>query len=322
MSYRIVAFYQFVQLDSPEELRETLRLLCHQLELKGVMLISAEGINATMSGAHDHIETLLTWLRHDNRFADLTVKEAQAAHNPFYRLRVRLKKEIVSLGVDGVDPNQVVGTYVEPSDWNLLIQDPKVTVIDVRNDYEICAGTFEGAINPQTEQFRDFPKWVDANLDPQQNPKVAMFCTGGIRCEKATSYLKQKGFESVYHLKGGILQYLHDVSEDESLWEGECFVFDQRIAVNHQLSPGQTQLCHACSYPITEADRQSEHFVRGVSCPRCHDRWTDAQKKRFAERQHQMDLATERTEAHLGMKQKLPDSHPLNHVRDSRNRLG
>ena len=322
MSCHIAAFYQFVEIDSPEELRETLRLFCHQLQLKGVMLVSAEGINATMAGPHTQMEKLLSWLRNDVRFADMTVKEARAPQNPFVRLRVRLKKEIVSLGIDGVDPNQMVGTYVSPSDWNLLIQDPDVTLIDVRNDYEIQVGTFEGAINPHTDQFRDFPAWVDAHLDPQQNTKVAMFCTGGIRCEKATSLLKSKGFEVVYHLEGGILQYLNDVSEEDSLWEGECFVFDKRIAVNHQLAPGSTELCHACSYPTTEKDRRSEHYVRGVSCPRCHDRWTEEQKQRFAERQHQMDLAAQRTEVHLGMQQKLPESHPLKHVRDSRNRLG
>ena len=322
MSIRIVAFYRFVTIETPDMLRGELRELCHRLALKGVMLISTEGINATMAGAHENVERLLAWLDADLRFKALTIKEAYAEDNPFYRLRVRLKKEIVSLGVEGIDPNRSVGRYVAPSDWNQLIQDPTVTLVDVRNDYEIQAGTFEGALNPQTEQFRDFPSWVDAHLDPQQNPKVAMFCTGGIRCEKATSYLKSKGFETVYHLEGGILQYFQDVAESESLWEGECFVFDQRIAVNHQLAPGQTQLCHACSYPISEADRESDLFVLGVSCPRCHDRWTDEQKARFAERQHQIDLASERTEAHLGMKQKLPDAHPLKNVRDPRNRLG
>ena len=316
MSVRIVAFYRFVPIDAPNLLRDSLRDLCHRLELKGVMLVSEEGLNATMAGSHEGIGMLLEHLDADARFKGLTIKEAQASENPFYRLRVRLKKEIVALGVEGIDPNTLVGTYVTPSRWNELIRDPEVTLIDVRNDYEIQAGTFEGAINPQTDHFREFPNWVDANLDPKRNTKVAMFCTGGIRCEKATSYLKSKGFEAVYHLEGGILQYFHDVSPGDSLWDGECFVFDQRIAVNHQLEPGETQLCHACSYPVSELDRQSELFALGVSCPRCHDQWTAEQKSRFAARQLQMELAEARAEAHLGMQQKLPEAHPLKDVRD------
>ncbi|MCB1672422.1 MAG: rhodanese-related sulfurtransferase, partial [Pseudomonadales bacterium] len=234
------------------------------------------------------------------RFAAIDVKESLAEENPFYRTKVKLKKEIVTMGVEDIDPNYIVGTYVEPRDWNRLIADPDVTLIDTRNHYEYQIGTFQGAINPATETFREFPGYVSENLDPSRQRKVAMFCTGGIRCEKSTAYLKQLGFDEVYHLKGGILKYLEEVPASESLWQGECFVFDNRVTVNHDLEKGQYDQCHACRMPIDETDKQSEHYQKGVSCPHCYDRHSRQQVKRFAERERQVQLARKRGEAHIG----------------------
>ena len=219
---------------------------------------------------------------------------------PFYRTKVKLKKEIVTMGVEGIDPREVVGTYVKPTDWNALISDPEVVLVDTRNDYEVQIGTFEGALNPNTETFREFPEYVANNLDPEKNKKVAMFCTGGIRCEKSTAYLKEQGFEEVYHLEGGILKYLEEVPEQETMWQGECFVFDNRVAVNHSLEKGQYDQCHACRMPITEQEMQSEQYEKGISCPHCFDKVTDEQRARFAERQRQVELAKERGEDHIG----------------------
>ena len=219
---------------------------------------------------------------------------------PFARARVKLKKEIVTMGVPDVDPEKIVGTYVEPADWNALIADPDVTVIDTRNEYEVGVGTFEGAINPHTTSFREFPAYVADNMDPGRQKKVAMFCTGGIRCEKSTAYLKSQGFDEVYHLKGGILKYLEEVPEADSLWRGECFVFDERVTVDHDLNPGQYDQCHACRMPISDTDKASNAYVRGVSCPHCIDATTPEQRERFAERQRQVALAAERGEAHIG----------------------
>jgi len=204
------------------------------------------------------------------------------------------------MGVEGIDPKQIVGTYVAPKDWNQLISDPEVLVIDTRNNYEYAIGSFEGARNPETETFREFPQYVQENLDPGRAKKVAMFCTGGIRCEKATAYLKEQGFEEVYHLQGGVLKYLEEVPPEQSLWRGECFVFDNRVAVNHDLEPGSYDQCHGCRHPITEADKASPEYMQGVSCPRCYHRLTEDQKARFAERQKQIDLAKRRNQPHIG----------------------
>ncbi len=285
----IAALYKFVALPDFKALRQPLFEYCEQ-----------RGINGTVAGPREAIDSLLGYLKSDPRLVDIDHKESFEASQPFYRLKVKLKKEIVTMGVEDIDPNTCAGTYVEPEDWNALIQSPDVTVIDTRNHYEYDIGTFEHAINPQTETFRELPEYVAANLDPTKHKRVAMFCTGGIRCEKSTAYLKQQGFDEVYHLKGGILKYLEAVPEAESLWRGECFVFDNRVAVNHDLEKGQYDLCHGCRYPITEEDKRSDVYVEGVACPKCHDTLTDEQRARFSERQKQMALAKVRNTVHLG----------------------
>ncbi|MEE3216512.1 MAG: rhodanese-related sulfurtransferase [Pseudomonadota bacterium] len=296
----VCALYKFVTLEDFEALREPLLQVMLDHQVRGTLLLAREGINGTVAGPRQSIDALLTWLRSDARLAQLDVKESLTERAPFMRTKVKLKREIVTMGVEGIDPRHTVGTYVEPKDWNALIEDPDVLVIDTRNDYEIEVGTFKGAINPSTEAFRDFPDYVRNTLDPSRHKKVAMFCTGGIRCEKSTAYLKEQGFEDVYHLKGGILKYLEDVPKEQTLWQGECFVFDDRVTVDHDLKPGRYDQCHACRMPITEDDKQSGHYQQGVCCPRCYDKLSDEQKARFAERERQMQLARERGESHLG----------------------
>lgn len=296
----IAAMYRFVALPDFKELRDPLLNQCLALNIKGTLLLADEGINGTVAGTRQAIDTLLAYLHRDPRFARLDVKESYAEGQPFYRMKVKLKKEIVTLGVPGIDPQQSVGTYVAPKDWNDLISDPDVTVIDTRNYYEYAIGTFQGAVNPKTDSFRDLPSFVAENLDPEKNKKVAMFCTGGIRCEKSTAYLKQQGFSEVYHLEGGILKYLEEVPEAQSLWQGECFVFDNRVAVNHQLQKGRYDQCHGCRHPITEQDKQSEQYLEGVACPRCYDSQTEDQRARFLERQKQVALAKARQQVHIG----------------------
>lgn len=276
--------------------------MCDLLGVKGTLLLAQEGINGTVAGPDSAIVDLLDFLKADPRMTGLDHKESRSETMPFYRMKVRLKKEIVTMGVEGVDPNEIVGTYVDPQDWNNLINDPDVVLIDTRNDYEVEIGTFKGAINPDTETFREFPHWVDDNKEQLKKPKVAMFCTGGIRCEKASSFMKTKGYDEVFHLKGGILKYLETVPEQESLWNGECFVFDQRVAVGHGLKPGKYDQCFACRYPITEEEKGSPLYIKGISCHRCHDKMSDEQKARFAERQKQMALAKKRGVRHLGRK--------------------
>ncbi|MBT8140990.1 MAG: rhodanese-related sulfurtransferase, partial [Gammaproteobacteria bacterium] len=269
------------------------------LDIKGTLLLANEGINGTIAGTRAAIDALLTQLREDPRFADLDVKESLTDTMPFYRTKVRLKKEIVTLGQAGIDPNKLVGTYVNPQDWNALIAQDDVTLIDVRNDYEVEIGSFKGALDPDTKTFRDYPEYVKNNLDPDKQKKVAMFCTGGIRCEKASAYMLQQGFEEVYHLKGGILKYLEEVQEAESFWQGDCFVFDNRVAVDHQLGVAGYDQCHACRRPITDADKDSIHYQKGVSCPKCADEYSEGQRQRFAERQKQIELAKQRGEQHI-----------------------
>jgi len=270
------------------------------LDVRGTLLLAVEGINGTVAGSRDAIDSLLGWLRIDPRLADIDVKESFTSKAPFLRTKVKLKKEIVTMGVEGIDPKQVVGTYVEPSDWNALISDPDVLLVDTRNDYEVQVGTFKNAVNPNTVSFREFPEYVENHLDPKKHKKVAMFCTGGIRCEKSTAYLKEQGFGEVYHLKGGILKYLEQVPEHDTLWQGECFVFDDRVTVDHQLQKGNYDQCHACRLPITEEDKANELYVSGVSCPYCFDKTTSEQRQRFLEREKQMRLAEKRGEVHLG----------------------
>ncbi|KKC99307.1 MULTISPECIES: rhodanese-related sulfurtransferase [Photobacterium] len=298
--YVVCALYKFVALEDFEALREPLQNLMEENQVRGTLLLAKEGINGTVAGKRDSIDALLAWFKADSRLTDIVYKESFDDHQPFNRSKVKLKKEIVTMGVEGIDPRHVVGTYVKPKDWNQLIADPEVFVVDTRNDYEIEVGTFKHAVNPKTETFREFPDYVKENLDPAKHKKVAMFCTGGIRCEKSTAYLKEQGFDEVYHLEGGILKYLEEVPAEESLWEGECYVFDGRVTVNHQLEKGSYDMCNACRLPITEQDMQSVQFEKGVSCPKCFDKHTDEQKARFREREKQVQLAAQRGEQHVG----------------------
>ncbi len=296
----VAALYKFVSLPDYEALREPLLEWCRAAGVKGTLLLASEGINGTVAGSRAAIDGLLDYLRRDPRLADLSHKESLHEEVPFYRMKVKLKREIVTMGVEGIDPAQVVGTYVEPAAWNSLISDPDVVVVDTRNDYEVELGSFEGAVNPKTGSFREFPAYVAEHLDPVKHKKVAMFCTGGIRCEKSTAYLREQGFEEVYHLKGGILKYLEEVPKENSLWQGECFVFDNRVSVDHDLERGSYDLCHGCREPVSGQDKLSDKYVEGITCPRCYDRQTDEQRARFAERQKQMLLARQRQQVHIG----------------------
>ena len=296
----ICALYKFVRLENFIALRDPLLTEMTTLEVKGTLLLAAEGINGTIAGSQKAIEQILDFLQAQPNLDKIVHKESFSESNPFHRTKGKLKKEIVTMGVEGIDPNQVVGTYVKPQDWNALISDPEVLLVDTRNDYEVEIGTFKNALNPNTETFREFPQYVKDNLDKNKHKKVAMFCTGGIRCEKSTAYLKEQGFEEVYHLEGGILKYLEEVPATETLWQGECFVFDGRVAVNHDLEQGQYDQCFACRFPLTEAEKQSDHYVKGVSCHRCHDKVTEQQRHRYAERQRQIGLADARGENHIG----------------------
>ncbi len=296
----VAALYRFARFPDCESFRAPLleRMLAN--EVRGTLLLAQEGINGTIAGHREGIDAVLAWLAEDERFAAIAAKESFVDENPFYRTKVKLKKEIVTMGVEDIDPTQIVGTYVEPRDWNALIEDPEVLVLDTRNKYEVEIGTFENAVNPQTDSFREFPDFVARNLDPKVHKKVAMFCTGGIRCEKSTAYLKQHGFEDVYHLKGGILKYLEEQPESETKWSGECFVFDNRVTVNHKLEKGDYDQCHACRRPITEQDKTSEFYQRGVSCHHCYESLTPEQVKGFTERERQVQLAKQRGESHIG----------------------
>ena len=296
----VCALYKFVTLENYPALKPPLLKFMLDQQVRGTLLLAKEGINGTVAGSRAAIDALLDYLRSDPRLQTLSYKESYTDTPPFLRSRVKLKREIVTMGVEGIDPRHSVGTYVKPTDWNQLISDPQVLLIDTRNDYEIQVGSFKNAVNPGTESFREFPDYVKQHLDPQKHKKVAMFCTGGIRCEKSTAYLKEQGFEEVYHLEGGILKYLEEVPEQESLWEGECFVFDERVTVNHQLEKGDYDQCHACQLPITDADKQSDKYQRGISCPHCFDKTSADQKARFAEREKQVQLALKRGEAHIG----------------------
>jgi UPF0176 protein len=264
--------------------------------------LAREGINGTIAGPEAGVRAVLAWLRSDARLADLQHKEAWADAPPFHRLKVRLKREIVTLGVPGLDPTKTVGTYVKPADWNALIEQPDVLLIDTRNDYEVKIGTFEGAVNPGIRSFTELPAWLAQQpaLQGPVKPRVAMFCTGGIRCEKSTALLKMQGFDEVYHLEGGILKYLEEVAPERSRWQGECFVFDERVSVGHGLRPGASALCRSCRWPLSEEDRRSPWFEEGVSCPHCHDRRDALARERLAERQRQVSLARERGAQHIG----------------------
>ena len=296
----VTALYHFVTLDDYKEMREPLLNFLQDQGIKGTLLLAREGINGTVAGTPKAIENLHNYLRADPRFKNIVTKESYTDEMPFYRTKVKLKKEIVTMGVEGIDPNHIVGTYVKPQDWNALISDPDVILVDTRNDYEVGIGTFKGALNPETDTFREFPAYVEENLADAKDKKVAMFCTGGIRCEKSTAYLKEQGFREVYHLEGGILKYLEEVPEEESLWEGECFVFDSRVAVKHNLEPGIYDQCYACRMPITEEDKQHPHYEKGVSCHHCHDEKSAEQLRRYQERERQIELAREKGAEHIG----------------------
>jgi UPF0176 protein len=296
----VCALYKFVTLEKFQDLRQPLLKVMEYNKIRGTLLLASEGINGTVASNRQGIDALLAWFEKDTRLGNIVLKESFETSNPFNRIKVKLKKEIVTMGIEGIDPKQVVGTYVKPKDWNALISDPDVVLVDTRNAYEVKVGTFEGALNPNTTNFREFPQYVRDNLDPKANKKVAMFCTGGIRCEKSTAYLKEQGFDEVYHLEGGILKYLEEVPEADTMWQGECFVFDNRVTVNHQLEKGAYDQCHACRLPITKEEQTSEKFLEGISCPHCFDTHTLDQRQRYEERQRQMELSKERGEAHIG----------------------
>jgi len=298
--YVTCAMYKFVALPHFASLRAPLLEAMTSNQIFGTLLLAAEGINGTVSGTREGIDNLLHWINQQPGLENIDSKESYDDKIPFYRTKVKLKKEIVTMGVEGIDPKRTVGTYVKPEDWNDLISDPDVVLVDTRNDYEVQVGTFKNAIDPKTTSFREFPEWSKNNLDAEKNKKVAMFCTGGIRCEKSTAFLKEQGFEEVYHLQGGILKYLEKVPENESLWQGECFVFDNRVTVDHNLNSGSYDQCHACRMPITEHEKTLDSYIEGVSCLHCHNKVSEQQLKRFAQRQKQVKLAKARGESHIG----------------------
>jgi UPF0176 protein len=297
----VAALYKFAPLHDYKDKKTALLDFCLKNGIRGTLLLAAEGINGTVSGKRHAIDSLLTYLKSDPRLADLEHKESYCDEQPFYRTRVKLKKEIVTLGVPGIEPHNLVGKYVEPKAWNELISDPDVLVVDTRNDYEVGIGTFKNAINPDTTTFREFPEFVEKNLGHAKDKKIAMFCTGGIRCEKSTAYLLQQGFKQVFHLKGGILKYLEEVPEENSLWQGECFVFDNRVSVNSSLAEGEYDQCHGCRNPLSVEDRKSELYQAGVHCPHCYASLSADQLERFSERHKQVQLAKQRNQQHIGL---------------------
>ena len=302
----IISFYKFVTILDLEKLKIQIENICSMFETKGTILIAPEGINGTIEGSKNNIKKFLETLKNNKNFSDIIPKYSYSSKDSFNRMKVRLKKEIVTIGNTEVNPNKYIGKYIEPNDWNELISDPNTILIDTRNEYEVAIGTFKGAINPKTKSFRDLPNWIKNNLenedDDYKNKKIAMFCTGGIRCEKSTSYLVQKGFTNVSHLKGGILKYLENIPKKKSLWDGECFVFDQRVSVAEELKPGSYLMCHGCRMPLKPEDTKLKSYIHGVSCKYCHNKKSAESKKRYADRQKQINLALERGEKHMGSK--------------------
>ena len=303
VKFVVAALYKFVSLDDAPQLRDHLQDCCDKAGVNGTILLADEGINGTIAAPVPAMETVLAWLQNDHRFSGLSLKFSASDAQPFLRMKVRLKREIVTMGCPGIKPAERTGTYVEPAEWNALISDPDVMVIDTRNSYETAIGMFDGAVDPQTTNFRDFPSWA-ADLakqpDATRPKKLAMYCTGGIRCEKATALMQDFGFDEVYHLKGGVLKYFEEVPAEHSKWHGECFVFDARVAVDHALRPGSYHMCHACRMPLSDADLKSDDYQDGVSCPHCKPSLDPQRAARFAERQKQIRLAAERGETHLG----------------------
>ena len=300
--FKVAAFYAFTELLNLEDLQRAFTYFLKKEGIKGTVLLAHEGINGTVAGAEDGIDRFKNFLRLNNLYQSQNFKTSTCAEDPFPRLKIKLKDEIVSIGNELVDPAKIVGEYVQPEDWNSLISQEDVLVLDARNTYEFSIGTFKKSIQPETTNFREFPDWLEGieskGLD--KSKKVAMFCTGGIRCEKASSLMKAKGFKNIYHLQGGILNYLEKIDEENSLWNGECFVFDDRVALNHNLEVGSYDMCHGCRMPITDKDKLEEEYVTGVSCPNCFNTKTPDQKKRYADRQKQIDLAKLRNEKHIG----------------------
>ena len=301
----VAALYKFVEIDDLLSLQSNLYEICEKNNIMGTILIANEGINGTISGKTNEINQTISLLKSDKRFTNIEIKYSSSDKQPFHRMKVRLKKEIVTIGLPEINPNKKVGTYVKPDDWNDLISDPNVVVIDARNKYETKIGSFQNALDPETSSFREFPDWVKKFKSSKENAnkKIAMFCTGGIRCEKASSLMKEEGFEDVYHLQGGILKYLETIDRENSLWNGECFVFDQRVCLTDELEVGSYKMCFACRMPITEEEMQNEKYIEGISCIYCYDKTTKEKKERFGSRQKQILLAKERGEKHLGGKQ-------------------
>ena len=301
----VAALYKFVEIDDLLSLQSNLYEICEKNNIMGTILIANEGINGTISGKTNEINQTISLLKSDKRFTNIEIKYSSTDKQPFHRMKVRLKKEIVTIGLPEINPNNKVGTYVKPDDWNDLISDPNVVVIDARNKYETKIGSFQNALDPETSSFREFPDWVKKFKSSKENAnkKIAMFCTGGIRCEKASSLMKEEGFEDVYHLQGGILKYLETIDKENSLWNGECFVFDQRVCLTDELEVGSYKMCFACRMPITEEEMQNEKYIEGISCIYCYDKTTKEKKERFGSRQKQILLAKERGEKHLGGKQ-------------------
>ena len=306
--FKIATLYKFVNIKNPQNFKKKIYSFCEIFKIKGTLLISHEGINGTISGENDNVILFIKEIKKIKCFSDIDVKYSFHSKSPFLRIKVKLKKEIVTMGVNNINPNSQSGKYLNPDQWNNFIKDPNVIVVDTRNDYEIKIGKFENSINPMTKNFREFPSWVSYfsnKFKKKKNIKIAMYCTGGIRCEKSTSLMKTYGFENVYHLKGGILNYLKSIPKNKSLWQGECFVFDDRVSLNHQLKKGAYDLCHACRTPIKKEEMKNKFWVEGVSCLNCHDKTTKKQRIRFSERNKQINLAKERGEQHLGKKLKF-----------------
>ncbi|HFD11533.1 MAG TPA: rhodanese-related sulfurtransferase [Crenotrichaceae bacterium] len=308
----VAAMYKFVQLPDYTEMRASLHKYCTDLNIKGTILLAQEGLNGTVAGSRPAIDALIDYLHSDSRLTDLEAKFSLVDDMPFLRMKVKLKKEIVTMGIPETDPTELNGQRVDAKDWNTLISDPEVLLIDTRNEYEYGIGTFKNAVSPETQTFREFPAYVKHHLNPQKHKKIAMFCTGGIRCEKSTNYLLKQGFENVYHLNGGILKYLEEIPGNESLWEGDCFVFDGRVSVDQNLQEGEYEQCFACRHPISAEDMQSSHYVEGISCPHCINTVSKHNRARFIERQRQITLAKSRNQQHLGVNPRIESTADKN----------
>ena len=306
--YLVAALYKFSSISKPKELQDEIRSQLKELSIYGTILVGEEGLNGTIAGTHKKINEAVKYIKSIQGFSNLDIKFSQSQENPFVRLKIKLKKEIVTIGDESINPNHKVGDYIDPQDWNELISDKNTILIDTRNNYECSIGTFKNAINPNTVKFREFPEWIENQNfsdDEKDKKNFAMFCTGGIRCEKASSFMKERGFKNVNHLKGGILNYFEKIDASISLWEGECFVFDDRVSVKHDLSVGTYDMCHGCRMPITEKDKKNNKYIRGVACPACFDNTSEEQKNRYMSRQKQVDLAKERNQKHIGPKEEV-----------------